>query len=808
MKGMAKYLGRTIAAAALLCAGAACTDDPNTADGAAVCTEAEPVRFEVACTPVCTAAQAATRTAPQERTWREGDRIHIYAEFTGKEIAPDDQKQYRCYKYENGDWVPSSASTDMMMWPVGVETGKFTAYYIADLPERISEGMSSGEKLLGDIAEGGDPLRCIAEEVQYGRSVALQFEHLCTHLTLKDVKSDISEGYWLYCKNQGDDEVLQVVQEFPNAYQLKYSSDTGLTFEFCKSDKSRTSDDKNGYYCIERRRNADGTVDFYLAQETAEEGGVKYAYGNCELSYRYNHPYLSFTGVTALDTLQCGHHYELSIEDQLGIVPQPEASFPENPEPHTGRVSIPKLLDGIANGNTVLDDNGNVVLKADDDQTVRLMADIDFNKFNPLEYVKGTGIYATEEVPEDERGAHKDWKLPSVVGRTFDGNYHSFVNVGFPIFDQITNAKIYNLAIRNSTCNITKEQIKEIEEHGMISSDAMKYMTNFGMLGCSINCSITDLLLENVSMTVQLDTSVGGGSSTQTVYNIGCLAGVQNAASSGETTAEIRDVELRGNISVTVDGNLDEAQDCYIGGLVGQAGAKIDGVSCAQSHNGTEGKCKLTVKTDSQNTTYAGGLVGYLTGTACNASLSTVTDCSALKAGQAYVGGLCGAVVNEAATNGMLTDCNASVDVKGAVIVFMNGQTFSHAYTGGISGRIKAVTCRDIAITGTVTGGNDMEQRTDNPDMYDYATGGAYGIIIELESAANTIVERCSARTTVSAAQLVTEGITNWTGNFAGLSKLNEAALTEKNNSASKNNGLPFVGHEGPEPGGGELTDL
>ena len=330
MKGMAKYLGRTIAAAALLCAGAACTDDPNTADGAAVCTEAEPVRFEVACTPVCTAAQAATRTAPQERTWREGDRIHIYAEFTGKEIAPDDQKQYRCYKYENGDWIPSNASSDMMMWPVGVQSGEFTAYYIEGLTERISENMSSDEKLLGDIAEGGDPLRCITEEVQYGRSVALKFEHLCTHLTLRDVKSDISEGYWLYCKN-AEEDAAQAVQEFPNAYKLSYSPTTGLTFEFCCSTDSRTIDDETGHYCIERRRNADGTVDFYLAQEATKDGGVKYAYGNCELSYRYNHPYLSFMGVKELDELKCGCHYELSIEDQLGIVPEPEAGFPENP---------------------------------------------------------------------------------------------------------------------------------------------------------------------------------------------------------------------------------------------------------------------------------------------------------------------------------------------------------------------------------------------------------------------------------------------------------------------------------------------
>lgn len=810
MKGMAKYLGRTIAAAALLCAGAACTDDPDAAGGAAVCTEAEPVRFEVACTPVCSAAQAATRTVPEERKWQEGDRIHIYAEFTaadGKEIAEKDQKQYCCYKYENGDWVPSSTPTDVMMWPVGVQSGTFTAYYIEGLTERISENMSSDEKLLGDIAEGGDPLCCIAEEVKYGRSVSLNFRHLCTHLTLQKVKSDISEGYWLYCKNQ-EDGAMQVKQEFPNAYKLSYSPTNGLTFEFCRSDKSRTTDDENGHYCIERRRNADGTVDFYLAQEP-DGDGLKYAYGNCELSYRYNHPYLSFTGVEALDALKCGCHYELSIEDQLGIVPQPEASFPENPDLTAGRVSIPQLLEGIASGTQVRDENNNVVLAVDEkDGTVRLMADIDFKNFNPLDYVKGTGDFESGKglcLPNDE-GAHAGWTLPNVAGRTFDGNYHSFVNVAFPIFDDISNSRIYNLAIRDSKCEITKENILEIQGIHMVGSSSQ--MTNFGMLGCSVNCLVSDLLLENVSMTVELDKTLAG-SLTQTTYNIGCLAGIQNAASTGAANTELRDVELRGPVSLTVKGELNESQDCYIGGLVGQAGARIDGVSCAQSHGETpeEGKCTLTVGTISDNTIYAGGLVGLLTGTACNASLATVTDCSRLKASQAYVGGLCGTVLNESTANGILTDCNASVAVKGGVAVFVSTLTFSHAYTGGIAGRIKAATCRDIAITGTVEGGKDTELRPSNTEMFDYATGGAYGIIIDMESedAAQTVVERCSARTKVSAASLETTSMNNWTGNFAGLSKLGETTLTEKKNSASANGDLQFVGHVGPEPGGGGI---
>lgn len=808
MKGMAKYLGRTIAAAALLCAGAACTDDPDAAGGAAVCTEAEPVRFEVACTPVCSAAQAATRTVPEERKWQEGDRIHIYAKFTaadGKEIAEKDQKQYCCYKYENGDWVPSSTPTDVMMWPVGVQSGEFTAYYIEGLTERISENMSSDEKLLGDIAEGGDPLHCFIGEVNYGRSVALNFQHLCTHLTLQKVKSDISEGYWLYCKNQGDG-AIQDEQEFPNAYKLSYSQTTGLTFEFCKSDKSRTIDDKNGHYCIERRRNADGTVDFYLAQEPKDDG-LKYAYGNCELSYRYNHPYLSFRNVKALDELKCGYHYELSIEDQLGIVPQPEADFPEEPELTTGRVSIPKLLEGIAKGTQVTDENNNVVLAVDErDGTVRLMADIDFKNFNPLDYVKGTGDFSTGKgtFPSHDEGGHEGWTLPNVVGRTFDGNYHSFVHVAFPIFDDISNSQIYNLAIRNSKCEITQENISEIQSIHMVGNS--NQMTNFGMLGCSVNCLVSDLLLENVSMTVELDKTLVG-STNQTTYNIGCLAGIQNAVSSGTANTELRDVELRGPVSVTVKGELNESQDCYIGGLVGQAGARIDGVSCAQSHGETseEGKCTLTVGIISYNTTYAGGLVGLLTGTACNASLATVTDCSQLKASQAYVGGLCGTILNESTANGILTECNASVVVKGGVAVFVSTQTFSHAYTGGIAGRIKAATCRDIAITGTVEGGNDTEQWTGNTNMFDYATGGAYGIIIDMESegAAQTVVERCSARTKVSAASLETTDIANWTGNFAGLSKLDEAALTAKNNSVSKNGELPFVGEVGSEPGGG-----
>ncbi len=762
----------TMAAAALL--AAACSDSALNEEGGGRHPGGTPVVFEISRAPLYAAAPK-TRAVPEPRQWKDDDRIQILAKFT-KAGGDTISTQYGCYKYKDenngdGDWAPDTES-DRLVWPVGSDSAVFEAYYIDGLAGRISIGGSSGEKLLGSITEGGDPLFA-SSKTACGHSVAMTFGHLCTHLTLTDVKADLSEGYWLFCAPDSE--------EIPNAYELEYTADSALDFKFTKSGQNRTEGNA-GHYYIPRQRNAnDGTADFYLAP-----GSAGYKYGDCELTYRFNRPYLSFRNVASLDTLQAGTHYELSIEKEIGVIPQPETDFPEEPDSLAGGVNIPDLLEGIVERKDVTDSAGSIVLKADSEPYPRLLRDIDFKNFNPLDYIEGTGPYAGQ--------AHQDWKLPVFTG-TLDGGFHSFINVAYPIFDKINNGKIYNLAIRDSESDISVEDIKKMEKHHIRQSEQLSIMTDFGLIACTVSGHLENILMENVSMTVHLDSTLSGNIQNR-AYRIGCVAGNQETSAGGASTS-IEQVKFGGEVSLTVttdSGILGEVQDCYIGAVTGQSGAVIDDVS----QRGENGKCKVTTTIKGLSTVYTGGLVGRLTNTMRNVALNAETDCAGLHGLQAYVGGLCGEAANETGGHSTIESCNAVVTVKGGTAKPVNTTTHARAYTGGIAGRADSVTCRNISITGSVAGGAETEGVSDNSNKINYATGGGFGYMTG-EKAEN--ISECHALTSVTPASPKTAGVENDTGRFAGLAEsLTEQDLTKGGNTALQSDTLQFIGKTGKEP--------
>lgn len=780
-----------IAFAALSLCAAACTDEPLGTDrGGTAATEATPVCFEITRTPL----YAATRAVPQPRTWQAGDKIQIRAVFQGKEMSQPQEPQYGCYKFaENngeGDWAPDTPG-DRIYWPVGAETADFEAYYIEGLSGRISEDPgTSGTFLLGDINPGGDPLYAVKKELKYGRSVPLVFKHLCTHLEMQQVKTDFSGGYWLYCTGK---------KELPNAYELAYSKEKGFTFTFTTSDNCKTEEGDNGHYYIFRPRNAEGTVDFYLAKNNTEQtffspgGNLTDQYGNCKLTYRFNRSYLSFVNVESLNTLEAGKHYGFSVEKQLGIVPEPETDFPDKPQTDLGEVDIPELLDGIRNNKDVKDKNGNIVLQSGAPYP-RLVRDVDFKEFKPLDYIEGKGAY--------QGNLHEGWKLPTLTV-PFDGNFHSFINVAFPIFGDIKNGKIYNLAIRNSKIDILVADIKRMEEDKVINTQGVDIVTDLGLLACQMDGYYSNILIEDVEMTVHITDALSKNVQNRT-YRIGYLAGNQIASAS--EASKIENVRLRGDVKLTVttdEGEMNSMQECYAGIIAGQSGAVIDGISRDKA-----GKC--TVSADPlkcKSAVYVGGIVGRSVNGMRNISVGDVTvNGSKIDAQRAYIGGLCGELANEKEEYGRMEDCTANVEVKGGVVRLVNSTVHARSYTGGIAGTVNSVTCRDINVTGSVTGGYETDAKTDNTQMIVYATGGGFGYV------AGTITDigNCTAWMTVQAAKLATASPWgNCTGTFAGLSTFPADALQAdgKNNTAKENSSLSFVGKESPEPGGEVLIE-
>ena len=780
----------------------ACSDEELIGAPTEAASEPTPVRFEVSCAPLVEPDGAVIRSKPADKTWKDGETLQITATFTGTEDLNTYANQYSCYKYSAADdeWVAVGSG---LFWPTGAKEGTFTAYYLAGLNGIITTSgelpeNSTDEYLLGTIAEGEDPLYCTTKK-QYGRSINLQFEHLCTHLTLQDVKQNIADTYWLYRDSA----------EIPNAYKLTYNrNDNKLKFEFVCSDANQT--DASHFFVSRKRQSSESSswVDFYLAPSERAEGETResadtdkrYGYGKgCKLNYYNDHPYLSFTS-EELDALQAGYHYELSVNRYMGIVPESPESFPDKPTENDVEVDIPELLAGIRDKKDVRDEEGQLVLKAEGVEVPHLLRDVDFKKFNPIEYVK----------------EHPEWKMPSLNSVRLDGNFHSFIDVAYPIFFEIENGEIYNLAIRNSKVEIKVEDIQEMNRlaiqgsstsHGSLNSD-------FGILCCFFNGLLSNFLLEDVAMIVHFDNRLTEGLSSNLDFSIGCITARQTT--SNQSNAKIENVQLRGDVKLTVQTDEDHTasavQDAFVGILAGQSGARIEGVTCEKglaTGKEKEGLCTVSVPIKGDNIVTVGGLVGQEVMEAKEINVNVEVDASELDVNQCYVGGLFGVIVNQSANKGIVTNCTASVTVKGGISHPINDATYAYSYCGGIAGKINFGELDRIDITGSVTGGNETTKRTENTRMMVYATGGGFGYVTANDA---TAVKNCRTLATVSEAQLQTENLYgNATGRFAGMSPL-DLQEGDSNNCRAHSGSFNFVGSTYSEPtptGGGEkLTDV
>ena len=820
-RSFVKWVGRTLAAFVALFA-AACTDVrlPDVPAGADAATVPTPVRFKVGLVPLRASVDAATRTAPSVRKWQEGDVIQIAAVFSCKDR--EDSLEYCGYRYlaEADEWEPVVPNEELW-WPVGAKSAKFTAYYIKDITGAFTsktEETSGGVFLLGDIEEGTDPLYCTFSG-EYGESVNLNFRHLCTHLTLNEVKKEMSDIYWLYGNASGEGKS----PEIPNAYELKYNpTKKELEFRFLTSEKSTTRGavtelGEGDHYVVSRKKSSDEDwVDFYLAPYRAGEGETRtsdviYTYGkDCKLNYVNNHPYLSFTS-DDLDKLEAGVHYELSVERSTGIVPEPQTDFPDKPGSESGYVHIPDLLYGMENGNDVSDVNGQLVLKSTGEAYPRLLRDVDFHNFNPIDYINGEGDFDPENkesiVPENFRtGPHKDWKMPRLNGKMLDGDYHSFLHVAYPIFYNIESSEIYNLAIRDSKVNITVDDIQEMDRLQIQGAVATEGATNteFGILANIFSGKLSRFLLENVDMTVHLNNELWTASAGIT-YSIGCVAGKQSTSSSSDAE-RIERVELRGNVNLTVTtdgGTVNNRQDICAGVIVGQSGASIAGITCTEGlGTGTPipGKCTIILPINGENNVKAGGLVGKEVMMMQDVSCDVVVDASRLRVAQCYVGGLVGEIVNENANFGSLLDCTANVTVTGGVSRSISNVTYSYSYCGGIAGKASHADIHRIYIRGSVKGGTETEAQTSNPQMLVFATGGGFGYVTESQ------LKDCRTFADVTGAYLMTSGFyCNNTGRFVGMTSAADGYEENKDgNSAASSETLGFVGaSNASEPGGG-----
>jgi len=144
-----------------------------------------------------------TKAAAPKEQFQNGDVIHISAKFTIKGGLPD-VSSYASMRFDGTNWVPSDRNTSFN-WPWNAAKGDFTAYYIpavGSFANNVPMNNTSGQNVLTfnitdicteSVSKGVDPLIATYSNVPVESAVHLQFSHLLTKITIKNL--GLEKGY-------------------------------------------------------------------------------------------------------------------------------------------------------------------------------------------------------------------------------------------------------------------------------------------------------------------------------------------------------------------------------------------------------------------------------------------------------------------------------------------------------------------------------------------------------------------------------------------------------------------------------------
>lgn len=678
---------------------------------------------------------AVTRGIANPKTsFAKNDVIHIQGTFyyDPSEGKPEEYR-YGAMQYDGTKWVAMDGSG--LTWPNTSVSGKFKAYYVSGLTGVLTQAETPVYKL-SDVAQNNDPLEAPETEVlSYGSAVNLNFEHICTYLSLLELQPVVSTQYMLVKYDSNG----QVDNTMKNGFRLTLGADGQLGFEWATvTDTSFTGIDGNPGLVYVGSHNStyqgEAQTNFFLAPGMYDAFTIRYPTNkpsNLEyLQYKYI-PRATADGDDSYEpNLEAGRTYTLNISKAQGvtIIAPPEGNPDWDDNGQFYDVNVELFLRAAAaqadyyvedtegNRTQILQRNGN---------GVNLLHNVDFKN----EYYETFGT---------------DGFVPGIRGtdQLFDGNYHYIRNVGCTIF-QLNEGQIRNLGI------IDAKQARMVSDENVRGND---FSRKGLIVGQNNPTGVVDNIRVKGEINIRAYVNPENDEVTTEAHNIGILI--------GSNVGTVNNISLTGTMDMTVanqPGVSTFNSTVMIGGLVGQnAGTgRLTNVSVLEQ------PCSMNIRNlcyGNGGGLYVGGFVGQNSAAIENVNLTDITiDGTGSRGVVSYMGGMVGQLMATlSSTVARLTTSTANGSVK-AGEVKPYGAVNSENCIGGIAGAVQNVPVTDCRGAFSVTGSTLA-----NPDVM-FATGGAFGLI-RVNSTFTSIIAYGDILT-----GLQSGGSLAGVGNFAGI---------------------------------------
>lgn len=658
----------------------------------------------------------------------EGDIIHI--EGTFQALYNEQETTIIRYgalrKVKNGwDTVPGNK----MKWPNMATTGTFKAYWISGSTGLLttSEPVVAS---LSNLATDKDPLMAQSEkDISYGRGVRMQFEHLCSYLTIEQLEPLVSDAYWITSTGEPGAKVIN------NGFQLSLSSDNKLNFEFI----SIPDENYDNLVYIEGAATneeivSDGELktftyaNFFLEPGTYDSFMIKYP-GLAPLSYEFLkydfNDIMPDAGGEGTDNvipkLEAGNTYLLNVTKSPGItILAPPSAEGWDESDNYYNVNVRDFMESVNKGSDYFDENGIQILE-NTAYGVRLLHNVDFG------YEEYTGLF-------------EDFDANIREGLTFNGDYHYIRNIASPVF-RYNYGTIENLGLKSIVATLVTDE----------NSDSGHDLSRMGIV-CQWNRNEAKIhnirIPEGATITGLVNQAPGVDDET---HNLGIVT--------GSNTGEINEIELGGTFNFTLSGYYTQespdpmAVDVSVlfGSICGQnAGTLLNiGVPDNNLIINLYNKCQ-----GNTGALYTGGLAGSSSGYMADIVLQQINiDCSDSKGLTLYTGGMAGSLSVSGETESLagINNCFVGGEVRSGTAESIGSDVQSASYTGGLAGALLNISVLNSRLAMNVYG--------TSPSLENvlYATGGVFGRIRTISELSNII-----------AYGSVLTGVP-FIGNFAGL---------------------------------------
>lgn len=707
----------------------------------------------------------------------EGDVIHIVGTFLTSALQEDGTykegitARYGAFKYNSKTHQWEAVAGNRLTWPSISTKGKFYAYYLSASTGLITSYDAPITVSLSDVTPQTDPLMVPETEyLDYGHAVDLQFEHLCTYLTLIDLEPMVASNYFFTTETvgTGDDTGGNGSRKpFNNAFQLTLTTNDGadderlegtpqLNFEFIRQENPSYNNEIfiSGKATTQETEESDGemrtvtSVGYFLEPGLYDTFDIEYSAIAPDtykyLTYNYNDIPPAVEGVEYENippNLLAGTTYTLTVTKSPGVTivnPPPGDGWDEEGEPED--IDVKEFLKAVKDGTDYTSDNGIKILEAVPGGT-KLLRNVDFKNYNYEDFMNELGF------------------LPDVSeGQTFNGDYHYIFNLGCPLI-RYNYGSIINLGIKGATI------AADSREYSYGDVESYEDRSRHGAL-CMWNRpegKIENVRISNVSMTISVQYTNPDEDGSE-VHNVGCVV--------GSNTGKISEIYLGDTFTLTVNGTDVKNAEILIGGFAGQnAGSgTISDVSMLND----DFKMTITNNCNGELGSYSvGGIVGSSSGFISGVILSDVAiNCKQSSGVVSYLGGMAGKLEVSIGSSSYLKSCILGGAVE-AGKVKQSGYIDGKAYTGGMAGYDNMVPVTDCRSSVSVTGSATVETNVT------YGTGGAFGRIASPSEFSGLIA--FGAKLQAPGGQSISGA--NYVGNFAGIGPENQSWDDYKNNN-------------------------